>query len=620
MACLPLEIHEVIMALLKYIGTFFSVIWQVLNWLRRMVANMIFVALVVILLAAVLAERTSPVAPRSVLELHPSGRLVEEAQPLHPFDTLANQMDKSSLPGETKVQDMINAVLSAATDPNILALSIDASDMRGCDTTKLLDLGAAIRTFKHSGKPVFAHGAAFTQGQYLLASYADHVSVSPLGGVALTGFGLFQTYFKGLLDKTQVNFHIFRVGDHKTAVEPFTRHDMSAEAKEDGLIWVSQLWQTYVREIAVNRSISPDTLSNYVQHIDQHLAQVQGNAALLAQQTSLVDAVYTTEQYTQALADKLELSQDDLTLIPSHEYVRKMPTQTSTGPYVAIVRGRGAIMPGMRDESMIGSTTMIERLRQAKNDPDIAAVVLRLDSPGGSATASEDIALEVTALRKAGKPVVVSMGTLAASGAYWIAAAADRIVAAPSTLTGSIGIFAALPTFENTAQAWGITTDGVATSPLAGLGNPLLPLPPVAQASLQQLLEFGYSAFLERVMQGRGLSLEQAEASAQGRVFTGQQALERKLVDHLGDLNQAVHIAGELAGLDNPATKELRRKLSPRETLLQELANTQTRIFGSTPLGMMSQLVSAPMHMLATFTDPSHLYARSLECEAVGAL
>ncbi|GAB1410323.1 signal peptide peptidase SppA [Desulfovibrionales bacterium] len=608
------------MALFRYIGIFFSLIWQALNWMRRMIANVIFLVFIAIIAAVMLSERTPPVSPRSVLELHPAGRLVEETTPVHPLDTLMGQMDTGSLPSETKVQDLIDAVFAASTDPNIIALRIDASDMLGCDTTKLVDLGAAIRTFTYSGKPVFAHGPAFTQGQYLLASYADQVALSPLGGVALTGFGLFQTYFKGLLDKAEVRFHIFRVGTHKTAVEPFTRQDMSPEAKEDALAWSTQFWQIYTREIAANRGIAAETVTDYVQHIDQHLAQVQGNAALLAQRKGLVDAVQTSQQFDEALAEKLGLSRDDLTFVSSQDYVRTLPAKTDPGPCVAIVRGRGTIVPGKRDESMIGSESMRERLRQAQDDPSIKAVVLRLDSPGGSATASEDIALEVEALRAAGKPVVVSMGSVAASGAYWIAAAADRIVAAPSTLTGSIGIFAALPTFENTAKAWGITTDGIATSPLAGLGNPLLPLPPVAQASLQQVLEFGYAAFLDRVMRGRGLSQDQAEASAQGKVFTGQDALDRKLIDHLGDINQAVRVAGELAGLENPRTKELRRQLSPRENLFQELAKTQARIFGHTALHLISQALESRTELLTTFTDPNHLYARSLECEAVEGL
>lgn len=608
------------MRILTDMGAVLSTLWKVVDWLRRAVLNTIFLVILIAIVVGVFMKPTQSLDPNSILVLNPSGVLVEEVQPPDPAEALLREMDKNNgLAQETRVQDLIDAISRAKDDPRIQAMVIDPKNLQGCDTSKLLAVGKAIQSFKDKGKPVLGRATAFSQGQYLLASYADQVSVAPLGGVAITGYGMYPTFFKGLLDKARVNFHVFRIGDYKSAVEPFTRESMSEEAKSMGRDWLADLWRTYREEVAANRRISPDAVDRYVETIDTALEEMSGNAAKLAVSAKLADLIQTEDEFELSLASKVKREPEDLHRVDWQDYLDASPMPASEGnELVGVIRARGAIMPGYQDADMIGSQTMAELFEKARKDPTVVAVVLRIDSPGGSATASEEIHREIVRTQNAGKPVVVSMGSLAASGAYWIASAANRIVAEPTTLTGSIGIFAAFPTFENTAREWGVTTDGIGTTSLADLGHPLRPLTGKTEAAIGQLLRFGYDTFLERVSLGRRLSLDQVQASAEGRVFSGREAQARKLVDKLGGLDDAILVASDLAGLESAASKELRRELSPGDTLMQRLFSGVTSLAASSnpQLASVLSVVDKPARMLSSFADPQHLYARSLECEA----
>jgi len=604
----------------QYIRLFFSFFWKLLDGARRLVLNTIFFLLVAVVVTSLLVDSTPQIAPNSVLILNPSGVLVEEQESADPTQTLLHSINQDhSKPDESRLQDVIDAIRHAASDIRIDMMIIDPQYLQGCDTSKLLEIGAAIRAFKESGKPVLAYATAYTQGQYLLASYADKIYVNPLGGVAITGYGIFQTYFKSLLDKTKINFHVFRVGDYKSAVEPFVRDSMSPEAREANRQWLGTLWRTYTGETAHNRNLSPSEISGYVDNIDTNLQAVGGNAAKMALNSKLVDEVVTEDQFDQTVGAKTGASPNDAHRLEYRDYLHRLPASKPTASeVVGIIRARGAIVPGHEAENMIGSQTLAELFQEARDDSSIAAVVLRIDSPGGSATASEEIYRQIQLTRDAGKPVVVSMGSLAASGAYWIASGANRIVASPTTLTGSIGIFAAFPTFEQTAQALGVSTDGLGTTSIADLGNPLRPIPEKTRASIQHLLQFGYDTFLERVSHGRGLTLDEARQSANGRVWTGQEAFARKLVDQLGSLDDAVKAAAEMVGLPNAPSKDIKRQLTPREAFLQSLTSAALpRIELPHSLNRLLAMLEAPAALLETFTDPNHLYARSLECEAL---
>jgi protease-4 len=596
-----------------------SVIWKVLTSVRNAVANIVFVAFIVVFLVAVFADTEETLEPNSILVLNPAGSLVEETAPPEPAEAFLRKLgSETAKVDETRTQDVINAINRAATDTRIKAMVIDPRDLQGCDTTKLLDVGKAIRDFKETGKPVLAHAMFYTQGQYLLASYAAKVTVSPLGGVLISGFGMYQTYFKGLLDKLRINFHVYRVGEYKTAAAPFMRDSMSYEAREQSREWLDGLWQAYLAELGRNRSLTPEDVTAYVGNIDTRLRDVGGDAARLAVTARLVDDIRTGDQFDQFLAGKVGLKAESMNRVEFREYLAMTTSEAPKGrELVGVIRARGPILPGKQPENMTGSESLGALLRKARLDPTVVAVVLRLDSPGGSAAASEEIHHEIARTQEAGKPVVVSMGSVAASGAYWIASGANRIVAAPTTLTGSIGIFAAFPTFENAAGSLGITSDGVGTTPLADLGNPLRPLSPQAEASIEHLLGFGYDLFVSRVAKGRRMAPEEVESVAQGKVFLGQAAQESKLVDQLGDLDEAIKTAGTLAGLSVVESKDIQREPSAREQFMQALFSSGQALLGhdSTGLSRLMAMARAQAGLLDTFADPAHVYARSLECE-----
>ena len=608
------------MNILTRLKSFLGFLWRALGTLRVVVANLLFLLVLVFVLSALFSGHEAPAPRDGVLLLNPSGPLVEELSTPEPTQALLRKLGRdASAAEETRVQDVIDAVREAATDSRIRALVIDPRNLQGCDTTKLMDIGKAIRGFKETGKPVLAHAMFYTQGQYLLASYADSVSVNPLGGVLLTGFGMYPIYFKGLLDKAQINFHVFRVGDYKTAVEPFMRETMSVEAKRSGQQWLDGLWQAWLNEAARNRSIQVRDIRSYVDSIDTRLGEVKGDAARLATSVKLVDEVMTADQFDQILAGKIGQKTEDVHRIAFQDYLRMAkPKKEAAEEFVGVIRGRGPILPGKQPENMIGSESMAELFEDARQDASIVAVVLRLDSPGGSAAASEEILREIARTQEAGKPVVVSMGSLAASGAYWIASGANRIVAAPTTLTGSIGIFAAFPTFENTGRMAGLTTDGIGTTALADLGHPLRPLSSQAETAMGHLLQYGYDQFVSRVAVGRRMTPAQVEESAQGQVFLGQEAHKRKLVDQLGNLDDAVRTAGILAGLTVVGRRELRRELSAHEKMMQALFSSSQALFipQSPTISRLMAMFLAQSSMLDTFVDPNHIYARSLECEA----
>jgi protease-4 len=606
--------------ILTRLKSFLGFLWKAIGTLRVVVANLIFLIVLAVVLSAFFSEQAAPIPQAAVLVLNPSGTLVEDLSTPEPAQAFLRKFGRdTSAVEETRVQDVVDAVRAAATDSRIKALVIDPRNLQGCDTTKLMDIGKAIRDFKETGKPVLAHAMFYTQGQYLLASYADAVSVNPLGGVLITGFGMYPIYFKGLLDKTQINFHVFRVGNFKTAVEPFVRETMSDEAKRSGRQWLDGLWQSWLNEAARNRNIQVRDIRSYVDSIDTRLAEVRGDAARLAVSTKLVDSVTTADQFDQVLAGKIGKKTEDLNRIAFQDYLRLAGSKESAAKeVVGVIYGRGPILPGKQPENMIGSESVAELFEKARKDSSIVAVVLRLDSPGGSAAASEEILREISRTQEAGKPVVVSMGSLAASGAYWIASGANRIVASPTTLTGSIGIFAAFPTFENTGRMVGVTTDGIGTTALSDLGHPLRPLPPQAEAAMGHLLQYGYDQFITRVANGRRMAPAQVEESAQGQVFLGQEAYKRKLVDQLGNLDDAVKTAGILAGLTVVDQRELRREPSAHEKMMQALfSSAQTLTAPQSPtVSRLLAILLAQTSILDTFVDPNHIYARSLECEA----
>lgn len=438
--------------LFKFIGMIFKGIWKLITFIRLALVNLIFLATIgIIYFIYTSAESPVPSVPQeSALVLNISGPIVEQSRYVNPMDSFTGSLFGQDMPRENVLFDIVEAIRHAKDDPKITGIVLALRDMPETNLTKLRYIAKALNEFKASGKPIYAAGEFYNQSQYYLASYADKIYLAPDGAVLIKGFSAYSMYYKTLLEKLDVNTHVFRVGTYKSAIEPFVRDDMSDAAKESASRWLGQLWGAYVDDVTTNRQVSAKTLNPTMEEFLGLLKEQDGDLAALSLELGLVDELATRQQVRADLTEVFGSNGED-----SYNYVDYYEYQTTMKPKfdlsqddIAIVVASGAIMDGSHPRGATGGDTVAALLRQARNDDKIKAVVLRVDSPGGSAFASEVIRNEIEALKEAGKPVVASMSSLAASGGYWISMGADRIVAQPTTLTGSIGIFSVITTFE----------------------------------------------------------------------------------------------------------------------------------------------------------------------------
>jgi protease-4 len=457
--------------------------------------------------------------------------------------------------------------------------------------TKLEDLRDAVAGFKTSGKTVLATADDYSQTAYYLAAQADEIYLHEMGLVVLPGFGRYVTHFKDGLDRLGVDVHVFRVGEYKSAVEPFLRNDMSDEAKEANLDWLGDLWRAWIADVAAARGLSEERLLDYVHRFPELLRQQAGDAARAALEAGLVDHVGERDMVRDRL---VELVGEDETThsfqgVSYQDYLAHLGSDRASlgggsgdDDQVAVLVARGDILDGRRPPGEIGGDSTAALVRQARDDDTVKALVLRVDSGGGSAFASEVIRRELELLREAGKPVVISMGTVAASGGYWIATASDEIWASPTTITGSIGIFGIFPTFQKPlARYLGMHVDGVGTTPLAGALRPDRELSAEAAEAIQQITDRGYQEFLDRVAEARGMTPEEVDRIARGRVWSGEDAHAKGLVDHLGGLDQAIAAAAQRAGLEGGyGITWLEQELDFEEQLAADLLSRATEVFG----------------------------------------
>ncbi|MEM6457369.1 MAG: signal peptide peptidase SppA, partial [Acidobacteriota bacterium] len=468
--------------------------------------------------------------------------------------------------------------------------------------------------------------------RFHLATAADEIHLHPEGLVLLEGYGQYRTYYKEGLDRFGIQYHVFRVGDYKSAVEPYVRNDMSEEAREANLDWLGDVWTNYLQDVAAARSLDPDAIARFIEEMPTRVRAEQGDIALAALENGLVDQL----SHRDAVRDRLiELvgraaDGDGFRRIGHAAYVAQLdarPSEAGTSDgTVGVIVARGTILDGEQPPGTIGGDTVAKLVRQAREDDDIAAIVLRVDSGGGSAFASEVIRRELALARDAGKPVVVSMGSVAASGGYWIATSSDEIWASPSTITGSIGIFGLFPTIDQPLNRYlGMNVDGVGTTSFAGALRPDRPLEPKLGETIQLVIEDGYRDFLERVANAREMTIEEVDAVAGGRVWSGEDAQRVGLVDQLGDLDAAIASAGQLAALgDDPRVTWVAKELTFQEQLFSQLAETAVRWRGPaadagarwtmTPRHALARFVESRYAELAMWNDPRGVYAHCL-CE-----
>ncbi|AXV65355.1 signal peptide peptidase SppA [Pseudoalteromonas lipolytica] len=615
----------------------FKGIWTGINFSRRLVLNLLFLILVILFIVAITSEEDKvKVADGTVLRLNLNGPIVEEKTYVDPVEAAINDatMGKEA-PSEILLDDIIEVINQAAKDDRISVMLLDLQKMPSAHINKLKQITKAIDEFKDAGKQVIATGYYYTQAQYYIAAHANEVSMHPYGGVSIEGYGMFPLYFKDALEKLKVTQHIFRVGTYKSAVEPFIRNDMSDAAKEANQVWLTALWNEYKSDVAASR---PFDESNFDEDMDVYLAKMQavdGNSGDYALNNQWVDSLKTSQQIRQQLIDLVGTEETGKTFkqVSFREYLSLVkPPIEFDNPItekVAVVVAKGTIVDGERKAGEIGGDSTAALLRKARLDDKVKAVVLRIDSGGGSMFASEVIRAEVLALKAAGKPVIASMSSVAASGGYWIASAANEIWAAPSTITGSIGVFGTFMTFENTMAELGIYSDGVATTDLAGFSI-ARPLDEKMADIIQLSVENAYKRFLNVVAEARNMTPEQVDKIAQGRVWIATQAKELGLVDKLGDKQDAIKAAAELAKLKHYDVKTIKQSLTPQEQMLQDifgtaavqafLAKSQSSdsvLATQANLQSLVKQLSSEIDNLKDYNDPQGVYARCLVCNVI---
>ncbi len=593
---------------------FFGGVGRAISWLRVVFINLAFVVFLVVFLTAIF--KSAPVIDvqeGSALLIAPNGVIVEQKTVLDPLTTLMqNAAEEDS---ETRLWDIVDAINEATADNRISALILKLDGVVGLGLVKAEEIARSVQAFKATGRPVIAYGEYYNQSTYRLASEADEVYMHPMGVVFMSGFDVFRNYYKELLDTLLIDFHIFRVGEYKSALEPYMRNDMSLEAKQANQHWLTSLWTRYTNTVSEKRGLKEGRLQQLIDNVDRELAQTEGNAAAMAVRVGLVDEVLSRPEMEDMLQERFGESLDGgANLIHMDIYLqeRRMAQLPSEAARIGVVIAQGEIVDGDSVPGAVGGDTLAYQIQRAESDDSVKALVLRVDSPGGSVFASEVIREQLLRFQASGKPLVVSMSSLAASGGYWISANADKVFAAEQTLTGSIGIFGAMPTIQRGLGHIGVSTDGVGTTQMAGAGRIDLPMNPVAAASIQQSIEFGYRRFLEIVAEGRGMTTDQVDGLARGRVWTGADALEKGLVDATGGLNDALAAAAELAELEAYDAKWIQPEMSFLESLAHVFNVRQADVFDSLlgRLGVQWAALQTPYLLI----DPRQQFALCTEC------
>jgi len=601
---------------------------RLLHWFnnfRLFVVNAVFFLFILVVIA-VLSQETgiTHVPVKAALVVDASGMLVEQLSYADPMSELMRVTGNDDDKHELLLTDIVDSITLAAKDPRIKVLVLRLDGLYGTGLTKLNEVGRAVEEFKKSGKNVIAYGNYFDQNQYALASYADEIYLNPMGSVEIYGYGVYDNFFKDALDKLLIDYHVFRAGKFKSAVEPYLRNDMSEQARSNHLAWLNVLWQQYTGQISRHRDIEVPKLNDLVARQDQYLRESGGDSALMMLSKGLVDGLKSREEMNTYLIDQVGAEDDngDFERVYFDEYLhlehRRLATEIKTDKVIGVIVAQGEIMDGTQMPGMVGGDSLADLIRNARDDENVRAVVLRIDSPGGSVFASEIIRQALRDLQQSGKPLVVSMSSLAASGGYWIAAGADEIWASPSTLTGSIGVYGALPTISRSLEKLGVHSDGVGTTPMADSYALERPLSPQMQSVIQQGVDYSYQRFLKLVGEGRKMPLDAVDQIAQGQVWTGEQAKALGLVDHLGYREDAIAAAAKLAKVDKYRVETIEPDLTPFEQLVLQVSQQaklmQPRVEGASPLVKLFRPFIAELSRLKRMNDPRGIYSFCMEC------
>ena len=612
---------------------FFARWGQRITSFRNFVVNAGFLILLVVVASALFSSpERAEIIDGSALFISPMGVLVEQVTPPADWRDL---LFRSADEGLIDIGELIDAIDLAADDTRIRLIVLNFDQVAGISSAQATRIGQALQGFRDQGKEVLAYTEYSGQFQYLTTSYADKVFLHPMGAVMLTGLGGDRLYFAEMLEKLKVKMHIFRVGDYKSATEPFSQTNMSPLARQDSQRLVDGLWQSITQTIASNRALPQTDVLAFANDYEVFLAAAQGNGAQASLDQNLVDGLMTASAFRDYVGEQVGWQDQMLNGVDYQSYLmlREGDIAPVTAPQEAIVgvlTAQGPIVEsGLPSSDAAVADDLVEQIRMARDDAGIKALVLRVDSPGGSAFASERIREELEAFQFTGRPVVASFGSVAASGGYWISATADAIFAEPTTITGSIGIFGLVPNFADSLDAIGVNADGVSSAPLAQGFSVVGEFSPQAQIILQLSVEHGYREFLALVTRGRQLPLTDVETIAQGRIWSGMAAKEIGLADEIGGLDDALKHAADLAGLTEWSTQDLLPPLDPQSALMMELMQAtalepvRAQLRDGFALGFAEPLpwrsrwfkaLSEDLSRLNVFNDPRHVYAMCLAC------
>lgn len=615
------------MSFWRAIGTGIKYIWKTINVIREIFLNLLFFVIILMLIGLLSdSSGTRSTQQNGVLILDIEGIIVDVTtndQELYNITKKLNN-DKPDLTRENSLFELTQKIDQATGDPGIKGIILKLDNFAGADLPALQYLVKYLIAFKNTGKPIYAVGSSFDQKQYYLASIADEIYLISQGSVSLYGFATNNFYFKTLFDNLKINTHVFRVGTYKSAIEPFIRDDMSDAAKQNTTRWLTTMWDNYLHEIADYRGLETDDLVPAPKVMLSRLKSVSGSMSEYALDNGIVDKVLSSYQANTILDSSFnyapQLSIYNYQLFPNRmrSFSNQLSSSKVSKPLIAVVFVDGTISNGKSGSNVAGSDTIANQLREIGNNNNVHAVVLRINSPGGGVYASEAIRSEIVSLRQKDIPVVVSMGGMAASGGYWIATQSDYIIANPNTITGSIGIFGVIPTFEKSLAHIGVYTDGVSTSPLADI-NIAQDLPDEVNQLIQMNIENGYDNFVSLVAESRMMSYDNVDLIAQGQVWLGQEAKSIGLVDQLGDFDDAVVKAAELAGLSEYTIDWQKQESS----LLTELFGSYSALLPKSALELIYQQLPAS-HQLQqhiafwdNLTDPQNRYVYCLNCSDI---
>jgi len=606
---------------------FFGGIGRILSVTRAVISglfSLIFIVFFILLASSMFGQQQLTIPDDGALRIEIDGYLVDQRSSEDPL----SQLIAPSAPRQYVVRELIEAIEMAAEDERINSIILVLHNMQGGGTSKINELGDSLQVFSDKGKPVLAVSDFYNQQQYLLASYADEIVMHPFGMVDIRGFAAYQSYLGEALEKLSVNVHVFRTGEYKDAVEPFIASSMSEASRLQNQGLLDDIWQTYLEGITQRRQLDAESLTNYVEQFDQLLLNENGNAAQMALNAGLVDKVINRDEslgYSMEIAGANEDGDfyENIDVMPYYQIESIGRRQTHENK-VGLIVASGTIYDGVQGAGAIGGDSLAYALRQTREENEIDALVLRVDSPGGSAFASEVIRREIELMREQGIPVVVSMGSVAASGGYWIATAANHIVATPSTITGSIGVFSLFPTLDESLARLGIYSDGVQTAPLAGALQIDRPLDERAASVVQSSVEFIYDRFLGLVSEARGISVADLESIAGGRVWSGQQALELQLVDELGNQETAERAAARLADIDDYSVELIEPPMSLAERIAriwtESISTLIQQVSSSSQLQRLANLLEEPIDTSLELTDPQSIFLYCSACTATGNL